>query len=437
MLFNVFFPMATKKSGADNARAKRSIDISLKNIRSSGNALLKGVQTSTDVSKRMRNAPRNVGVPASSSFNNLPSSTSASYNPRIDAARISLHAHQKRNEFESFGNSSITLDKDAHRENIGSRHLKRIYHNQFMQVIDASDILLEVLDARDPMSCRLSHFEKIIQSKYGSKKSIILVMNKVDLVPNEIVKVWQSYFEAEGVACIPFCTGKYSHRAKHYQTGSDTASGCIDAVFREIRQISKTDYGVHRSVTVGVIGFPNVGKSSVINALKRRSVLSVSAHAGSTKSTTSVDLKKSVKILDCPGIITAQTSGTSWKKSINNYVLINAVNVHDVENPVGVFEDIVYKVKMQTILDHFSLDLIPGESCTGLLERIGRGLGKILPGGVIDVDATAQAVLYQWSSGRIQFYTLPPDDAEGVQTYHAGVLSLEDPKDDEMSWSDE
>ena len=69
-----------------------------------------------------------------------------------------------------------------------------------------------------------------------------------------------------------------------------------------IKQISRVEGSV-RAVTVGLIGYPNVGKSSVINSLKRSKTCEVSSIPGSTKNLKEVKLDSQVKMLDCPGVI--------------------------------------------------------------------------------------------------------------------------------------
>jgi nuclear GTP-binding protein len=59
---------------------------------------------------------------------------------------------------------------------------KKKYMRELKKVIEASDIILEILDARDPQGCRNKEIEALIQSMPGEKK-IILVVNKIDLVP--------------------------------------------------------------------------------------------------------------------------------------------------------------------------------------------------------------------------------------------------------------
>ncbi|KNH09539.1 nuclear GTPase-like protein [Perkinsela sp. CCAP 1560/4] len=415
-----------KKKSTEQGSSKRAADLSLHKIRCLGNSLLKVPRQMQENNKCMRNAPRGIGLPCASSFQAASTGSAPLYNPRIDAARISLVANQKQVDFKSAGSVLPHADDDHAKQNMGSRHLKRIYHQQFTQVVDASDILLEVLDARDPLSCRLVHFEKLIYGKYGRKKTIFLLLNKIDLIPPEIALLWKNHFDSEGITSILFCTGKVSRYASPSgftsKSGTDLAANCVDIVFREIRRISKTEFGVHKSITVGVVGLPNVGKSSVINALRRRDVLAVSAHPGSTKSTTTVDLKKTVKILDCPGIINVESMNETWEKSINDFILVNAIKVNDVTNPIGAFEYIVEKVGPQVIADHFCIEIVEGESSYELLERVGRAQGKLLPGGMVDSESAAKTFLHHWSMGKIRFYTLPPDE-DGGKTYHIGTVS--------------
>lgn len=79
-----------------------------------------------------------------------------------------------------------------------------------------------------------------------------------------------------------------------------------DHLIQLIKQLSKID-GMSRAVTVGLIGYPNVGKSSVINSLKRAKTCEVSSVPGSTKNLKEIKLDREVKLLDCPGVIFEKT----------------------------------------------------------------------------------------------------------------------------------
>lgn len=87
-----------------------------------------------------------------------------------------------------------------------SKASKRTYYREFKKVVDTSDVIMEVLDARDPLGCRYIFFcilmircpdiEKAILSANPNKK-IVLLMNKIDLVPREVVQKWLAYFRKE------------------------------------------------------------------------------------------------------------------------------------------------------------------------------------------------------------------------------------------------
>lgn len=74
------------------------------------------------------------------------------------------------------------------------RHIA--YYKEFHKVVDASDVILEVLDARDPLGCRCLQVEEAVLMA-GSNKKLILVLNKIDLVPKEVVERWMKYLRNE------------------------------------------------------------------------------------------------------------------------------------------------------------------------------------------------------------------------------------------------
>eukprot|EP00001_Collodictyon_triciliatum_P039839 07168_2 len=88
---------------------------------------------------------------------------------------------------------------------------KRAYFKEFKKVVEMSDVILEVLDARDPMGCRSKDIEQLILQKDPNKR-IILVLNKIDLVPREIVEKWLKYLRNE-FPTIAFKSSTQSQRS--------------------------------------------------------------------------------------------------------------------------------------------------------------------------------------------------------------------------------
>ena len=327
---------------------------------------------------------------------------------RTELAMLALGARQRAHQFTQERTSrSSPSDMSLHvgSDSKASQLCLRRYHSTFQEIVDMSDILLEVLDIRDPLACRLEHAENTIRSKHGEQKSIVHILNKVDLIPSEIAQRWVSYFRAQNCHVIPF-SAPARPGAHHHRGGGDNsplARRCVDDVFDAIRNIRRTHTGTHRSVTVGVLGYPNVGKSSVINALKRKTVVGVANRPGSTKGPTEVELRQGVKIVDCPGVVF--DGGTENHHS--RLALLNAVPVSEIADPVSAVGSIVARVGCDALCKHYGVE--PSQNLVAALERVGKVIGRLRAGGIVDEEATARCVLQDWNSGKLAFYAFPPD----------------------------
>lgn len=179
------------------------------------------------------------------------------------------------------------------------------------------------------------------------------------------------------------------------------------------------------AITVGIVGLPNVGKSSLINSLKRTRAVNVGGTPGVTRAAQEVSLDKQVKLLDSPGIV---FSGGGGGGSAVTATLRNAVKVEKVADPVAVVVEIVRKcdaVNLQRIyrvqqFDHAStgpssktrVALSPQERADRFLHLVAVSAGMLRRGGVPDVVAAARMVLNDWNGGKIPYFTEPPDRTE-------------------------
>ncbi len=155
--------------------------------------------------------------------------------------------------------------------------------SELSRMVSKSDVVLMILDARDPISTFSKRLEGIVRKK---GKELILVLNKCDLIPRSVAEEWKSYFSARGYTVV------YVAAAKHMGTLR---------LRRTIRRVAPSLPAI-----VGVAGYPKVGKSSLINALKGRHSAPTSPYPGSpgyTKHFQLYRIDKNILMIDSPGVI--------------------------------------------------------------------------------------------------------------------------------------
>nr|XP_040060388.1 guanine nucleotide-binding protein-like 3-like protein isoform X1 [Gasterosteus aculeatus aculeatus] len=313
---------------------------------------------------------------------------------------------QRQRDFEQKEMDMQSLEKNVNFENENSR---KAYYREFKKVVEASDVILEVLDARDPLGCRCPQVEQaVIQS--GTNKKIVLVLNKIDLVSKEIVEKWIKFLRNEfPTVAFKASTQQQNKNLKRSNVPVTQAttellstSACIgaDCLMKLLGNYCR-NLDIKTAITVGVVGFPNVGKSSLINSLKRARACNVGATPGVTKCLQQVHLDKHIKLLDCPGIVMA-TSTTDAAM-----ILRNCVKIEQLVDPLGPVEAILRRCNKAEIMEHYGVPDF--HTALEFLAMLARRQGKLRKGGLPDTDKAAKSVLMDWTGGRISYFTHPPE----------------------------
>ncbi|KAL6563780.1 Guanine nucleotide-binding protein-like nsn1 [Orobanche gracilis] len=289
---------------------------------------------------------------------------------------------------------------------------EKAFYKELVKVIDSSDVILEVLDARDPLGTRCVDMEKMVMSS-GPDKHLVLLLNKIDLIPREAVEKWLKYLREE----LPAVAFKCSTQEQKSNLGWKSApkagkvgktnnllqtSDCLgaDTLIKLLKNYSRS-HEIKKSITVGIIGLPNVGKSSVINSLKRSHVVNVGATPGLTRSMQEVHLDKNVKLLDCPGVVMLKAAAND-----PSIALRNCKRIEKLDDPVGPIKEIL-KLCPERVL--VTLYKVPSfDSVDDFLQKVATVRGKLKKGGIVDVAAAARIVLHDWNEGKIPYYTMPP-----------------------------
>ena len=284
---------------------------------------------------------------------------------------------------------------------------QRAYFKEFVKVVEASDVIIHVLDARDPLACRSPEVEQFVR-RVNPDKRVVLLLNKIDLAPKENVMDWLKYFREE-TPCVAFkCAvrGKVSSDRRDLlpKTGEPTGKDVLgaDTLLQLLKNYAR-NRNMKTAITVGIVGFPNVGKSSLINSLKRnRNAAPTGNTPGLTKVSKEIILDKHVKLIDSPGVVFASTQGDS--AGLN--ALRNCVKVERLADPVSAVNEIMRRCPHEQLMVLYKTGRF--ECVDDFLRQVGHLKGLLRKGGVPDVFAAARSVLGDWNNGRIPYYTSAP-----------------------------
>ncbi|NWR25211.1 NOG2 protein, partial [Emberiza fucata] len=320
------------------------------------------------------------------------------FGPKAQRKRPTLSASDVQSLVENAEASSESYDQGKDRdlvtEDTGVRdeaqeeifkkgQSKRIW-GELYKVIDSSDVVVQVLDARDPMGTRSPHVESYLK-KEKPWKHLIFVLNKCDLIPTWATKRWVAVLSQE-----------YPTLAFHASLTNPFGKG---AFIQLLRQFGKL-HSDKKQISVGFIGYPNVGKSSVINTLRSKKVCSVAPIAGETKVWQYITLMRRIFLIDCPGVV--YPSGDSE----TDIVLKGVVQVEKIKSPEDHICAVLERAKEEYIRKTYKIE--SWTDTEDFLEKLAARTGKLLKGGEPDLQTVSKMVLNDWQRGRIPFFVMPP-----------------------------
>lgn len=350
---------------------------------------------------------------------------------------------------------------------------------QLWRVIERSDLVVQIVDARNPLLFRSEDLEKYVKEVNPNKNNLLLV-NKADMMTLEQRQAWAEYFDRAGInykffsaslakamndtlelAAIPerddppvmqeneesasLNTNGIGGRVKKLQIpeapeeaqeedDSDWASeenldgeedqrvkiltvDELEALFLEnAPEVENSDPEHPRKTQIGLVGYPNVGKSSTINALIGAKKVSVSSTPGKTKHFQTIHLSPDVILCDCPGLVFPNFATTKAELVCNGILPID--QLREFTGPAGLvaqripqsFLEAVYGIKVHIRpLEEGGTGIPTAEE---VLVAYAKARGFTKTGlGQPDESRAARYILKDYVSGKLLFCHPPPNES--------------------------
>ena len=303
---------------------------------------------------------------------------------------------------------------------------------QLWLTVEKGQILFQIVDGRNPLYYRCPDLEKYIK-EIDTNKEIILIINKADLMNEKLRQNWSEYFKENNIKYIFFSAINEIEKMEKNGGGENN-------ILKE-EKIDQTDYRIftrndliqyikeigekipknntnnnNNALMVGFIGYPNVGKSSIINVLMKTKKAAVANIPGRTKHYQTLFLPsepnlnilpKSICLVDCPGLIFPSFTSSKADMLVNGIYPIDTIS--EIYNPIQI---IINLIPSKILSNFYKVNLPDIYSAKQFLQIIAKKRGFYTGNGLPEEAKTAKLVLRDYTSGKLLFCHLRPDFSE-------------------------
>ncbi|KAM0457922.1 hypothetical protein ACHAPV_006467 [Trichoderma viride] len=332
---------------------------------------------------------------------------------------------------------------------------------QLWRVIERSDIIVQIVDARNPLLFRSEDLEHYVKA-VDAKKENLLLINKADMMSMKQRKAWGKYLREAGIAYKffsaqlakelnearedeeyssdeePALSSRQAEKVKaesededeedaeeqgessgnQADEDEDTQILTVEELEEIFLRYAPSDREADTKLQVGLVGYPNVGKSSTINALIGAKKVSVSSTPGKTKHFQTIHLSERVVLCDCPGLVFPNFATTKADLVTQGVLPIDQMREHT--GPVGLvaqripkpFLEAIYGIKIHTRpIEEGGTGVPTGEE---LLRAYAIARGFQTQGlGQPDEARASRYVLKDYVNGKLLFVQPPPGIEDG------------------------
>ena len=347
----------------------------------------------------------------------------------------------KKDEFEKMEKESFL----AWRKNLAEEEMKNInmtitpfeknfeVWKQLWIVVDKCQILFQIVDGRNPLYFHCPDLDSYIKQVDSNKESVLIV-NKADLMSEEIRKNWADYFKTNNMKYIFFSALDELNKFENNENETE---------IKEDEKKDKEEYKIYNRIDllkyiknetsklkiensnnqnkknpntklIGFIGYPNVGKSSIINVLMKTKKVGVAMMPGKTKHYQTLFLpqeqslsieEKEICLMDCPGLVFPSFTSSKADMLVNGIFPIDKLT--DYHSPIHLIIKRIPKKILSKL--YYNLDLPDIYSAKQFLQILANKRGFFTGNGLPDEAKAAKMVLKDYVSGKLLYCYLRPD----------------------------
>ena len=275
---------------------------------------------------------------------------------------------------------------------------------QIIEDLKLVDVVVEILDSRIPISSQNPDIQPYLKGK-----NRVEVLNKCDLADSDETKAWVKYFESKGIPAVV--------------TDSNSGKGIRDVIktVQDVVKESQEKYALKgrngRSIRVMVLGIPNVGKSSFINRISKKTSAQVGNKPGVTRQKQWIRVEEGIELMDTPGVL--------WPKLGSEEVAMNLAYTGTIKDDILEKTEIAYSL-LKYLVNNYKSNLVEryklennieeimnsdeyqddNDKYLAIFELIGKKRGAIVSGGRVDYEKVSNILLDEYRSGKLGNITL-------------------------------
>lgn len=292
---------------------------------------------------------------------------------------------------------------------------------QLWRVVDACKIMVQIVDARNPLLFYCPDLDRYVK-ECSEEKEMVLLINKADFLSLEQRRLWSDYLVSIGLDHLFYSALEV--QGGEGDDGGDSeerqdATVPVAAVQSRSDILSSAqlvDYLRSRSrgAKVGMVGYPNVGKSSTINSLVGAKKVSVGATPGKTKHFQTIVIDKELTLCDCPGLVFP-----NFAASRAELVLAGVLPVDELRERNSSVELLISRIPIEILRHFYKYQGSVTPTASQLLSAFAASRGfRTAFHGNPDESRAARIILKDYVSGKLKHCTGPPGIEDFMSMAH-------------------